>query len=138
MRPKPQISRRLSSWLYLCVGLFLGEVSQVARGADAVLHGYCFSIPLGVGSATLGGNSLKSYFTTYDGSSGLPLHDVVNGGWVLSSELSLVPGNAGSYRSDYVPAINGTVNSTGTVAATFPTTDADGNGTPRFPMLRNF
>ena len=121
----------LSGWI-ATLWLALIAVTPTAWGADASLKGYSLSIPLGMGSATLGGQSLHSYFTTYDGSAGEPRYDIVGGFYVFSSELSPVGGQNGSYRTDYVLFVNGLPDSWGTVSVSYPTNDSDSNGVPDY------
>ncbi len=102
------------------------------QAKDAAFNAYCFSVNLAHGSASLQGRSLQSYFTTYDGSAGIPLYDVVGGFYVFSSELSSLSPLSGSYRTDYALFSDGAANSSGTVFAAFPVVDSDGNGVPDF------
>ncbi len=96
------------------------------------MSAYSLSANLSKGTASLQGFLLESYFTTYDGSSGLPLYDQIGNLVIFSAELSPNPTTAGSYRTDYVLFENGSVDSSGTTSATFPVTDADGNGVADF------
>ncbi len=106
--------------------------ASVVQAKDAAFNAYCFSINLARGSASLQGRSLQSYFTTYDGSSGIPLYDVVSGFYVFSGELSSFSPLSGIYRTDYALFSDGVPNSSGTVLSTFAVVDSDGNGVPDF------
>lgn len=98
----------------------------------AQLEAFSLSINLSKGTGTLGGNNLEVYFTTYDGSSGLPLYDNVGGFLVVSGELSPNPNQTGGYKTDYVLFQNGIASEAGTGTAIFPTTDSNGNQVPDF------
>jgi hypothetical protein len=43
-----------------------------------------------------------TYFTTYDGTTNEPLHDVTSGVALVSGELQPIPGQANSYRADFI------------------------------------
>ena len=121
---------RLQRWL-LRVALLVGA-STGLLGKDATLEAYCLSVNLSPSTAILGGSKLETYFTTYDGSSGLPLYDTVGNLNIFSGELSPNPNMPGNYRTDYVLFQNGVANSTGTDTADLPTADTDGNGVADF------
>jgi hypothetical protein len=90
------------------------------------------SVNFSKGTASLPGFLLEAYFTTYDGSAGIPLFDEVGAFLYFSAELNPNPSTPGNYRTDYVLFENGRVNSSGTALANFPVTDADGNGVADF------
>lgn len=106
--------------------------SANAAGKDAVFKGYCLSVNLSKGTASVRGISLATYFTTYDGTAAIPLYDPFGNLMIVSNELSpnlAVPGN---YRTDYLLFVGGQIDSTGTASANFPTTDNDSNAVPDF------
>ena len=83
--------------------------------------------------------TVTTYFTTYDGSSGTPWHDVLpDGSWVFSSEFRPRSGVPGVYEDDYltVSSIYGAF-AHGSVVATLPTEDTDQNGVPDFQQFEN-
>jgi hypothetical protein len=123
---------RTHQYLQLLAVTFGLWMSGNVRAKDAALSAYSMSVNLSKGSASLQGSLLESSFTTYDGSSGLPLYDQFGNLLIFSAELSPNSAIPGSYRTDYVLFQNGRVDSSGTASATFPVTDADGNGVADF------
>lgn len=123
---------RTHQYLWLLAVTFGLWVTGNVRANDAMLSAYSLSVNLSKGLASLPGFLLEAYFTTYDGSSGLPLYDQIGNVAIFSAELSPNPTTAGGYRTDYVLFENGSVDSSGTASATFPVTDADGNGVADF------
>ncbi len=106
-----------------------------AKGADsktAFASATCLSLNLPSSSRNINGlGTVTSYFTTYDGTSGTPLHDQLpDGTWVFSSESRPRSGGSGVYEFDYfnVSSIYGAY-AQGSVV-TSPSPDADENLVP--------
>lgn len=127
-----RMKARLSAIRSLCCVSLILSAAVCGQAKEAALSAYCLSVNLGHGTASLGGALLDAYFTTYDGSAGVPLYDELGNLIIVSSELSPNPAVLGNYRTDYVLFANGSVDSTGTAVANFPMTDADGNGVADF------
>jgi hypothetical protein len=72
-------------------------------------------------------------FTTFDGTSGVPLYDMIGGEIYNSSELRPRSGQTGVFEADYATAnAFGNVTGYGSGTITFPTGDSDANGIPDF------
>ena len=113
-------TRSLITTLFLgwsTVGLWANTASIKIEDYSYVLEPITYTEP-GYTSATI--------FTTYDGSSGEPLHD----GDTFSAEVK--PDSPGSvtYRTDYMTMDTWGLESYGTMVFTIPNTDSDHNGLP--------
>ena len=124
---------RLSRLVFVAASLLwlVGD----GHAKEASLIAYCQSVNLSKGTASVAGTLLDAYFTTFDGSAGLPLYDTLGNFLVVSGELSPNPAAAGNHRTDYLLFANGVPNATGTASVNFPTTDADGNGVADFLQI---
>jgi len=126
---KSNIARSGASVVVMCL-LSCAEV--LANSASWT--GQCYSISLGVGVTTYG----WTYFTTYDGSSGPPLHDMKDGYFIVSGELKPVTPGSGTNRTDYGSSIDGSyagIYEYGHASVALPTTDSDTNGFPDIIQL---
>jgi len=121
----------------MSVLLLLGSAAGHAQTRTASAVAYCRSINLDPASASFSGLFLEAYFTTYDGRSTLPLHDLVGNFWFVSGELSPKVGSAGVYQTDYGLFADSNLDSYGTIELNFPTTDNDGNGIADFLQMEN-
>jgi hypothetical protein len=73
-----------------------------------------------------------SYFTTYDGTTNMPLHEMISGVALVSGELQPVPGQNNSYRTDYInsnPSL-GFGYAYGSMILSIPSNDSDTNSIP--------
>ena len=129
-------SRLISLTAKFLVCLFWVLIPVKAQAQKiATSSAYCLSVNLTHASASVGGYSLDSYFTTFDGSAGIPLVDRLGGYLYFSGELSPDTTQSGLYRSDYVVYVNNNLDSYGTTQTRFPTTDSDGNSVPDFLQM---
>lgn len=80
--------------------------------------------------ATIG--AVATYFTSYDGKTNLPLHDIVSGILVVSGELAPVPGFANVFECDYLQdnQVRGFGFDHGVMTLGFAQNDADTNTIP--------
>src|SRR5439155_15596185 len=84
------------------IAFFLALVAHAQTNSARVIAG-CRSIALGPASAYApGAGSITVYFTTYDGGTGTPLYQTVEGGVLFSGELRPRRGWPGVYESDYI------------------------------------
>jgi hypothetical protein len=114
-------TRRLITVLLLLV---LG-LPSTSRALEAVAEANGYSIGLGP-AATDGGFTI--FFTTYDGSSGVPLQDCDASTCFISQEFKPTSLGSKTYRADYFAADNFGAFEYGTVSITIDTSDSDGDG----------
>ncbi len=112
--------------------LVLFGVEARAQLKTAALVANSRSVALGQATGVWPGyGTVYNLFTTYDGKSGIPFHDEVNGSWIFGEELRPRTGLPGVYEGDFI-----TFNSSyayieyGAFTLNAPTTDSDGNGLP--------
>ena len=119
--------------------LLLAGLPSPAEEKIAAMVGNCRSLNLGPSSRSdpyYG--TLSAFFTTYDGRTDVfPLTQDIGGGHVLlSGELRPRAGQPGIYEADFATfsSIYGWVQY-GSIVASLPTTDSDGNGLPDVAQL---
>ena len=114
--------------------LLLSAANGPAQTKQASVVANCRSVALASSSGVWPGyGTVYNVFTTYDGSSGFPLHDVVNGNWEYSEELRPRAGRSGVYEADFVTYnTSGSYIEYGSFTINAPTTDSDSNGLPDF------
>src|SRR5579872_5359485 len=128
----------------LMLALFLGVLLLVpltspAQTKSAGFLANCRSLTLNpsTGSDPTFGTVID-YFTTYDGTSGFPLHDDLGGGnYLFSGEARPRAGQPGVYEADFA-IHSSTVNgwpAYGSLTLNLPTADADNDGMPDLTQL---
>lgn len=77
---------------------------------------------------------LINYVTTFDGQTGIPLHEIIAGDFYNSEELLPVPGQPvpALYQADFATFSDDELVSYGEFAINLPVTDSDTNGLPDF------
>ena len=91
--------------------------------ANVEVNGFSFSL----GPAATG--RFTAFFTTFDGSRGIPLQDCLGGFCTISSEFSPVVNGSTSYRADYIAqSAPGVTLEYGTVAVALSASDSDQDG----------
>lgn len=111
-------------------------VEAQGKSETALVVANCRSVWLGPSTGFMPGiGSVTNIFTTYDGSSGIPVHDVVNGTWYFGEELRPRAGSPGIYEADWISYIASGYIEYGSVTLKLPTTDSDGNGLPDISQL---
>ena len=108
--------------------LYLPAVSAGQRTAQ--VDTTCRSLIVPSISSFVQGNSLQSYFTTYDGTSAFPLSDLRGGFRYFSGEFRPRAGAGLTLESDYVSYYQGGVNQYGSVVLSTSAVDTDANGLP--------
>jgi Immunoglobulin domain len=73
---------------------------------------------------------LDSYFTTYDGTTGIPLYQPFGNIALYSGEVRQRTNEVDSYEADFATYNQGVFSEYGSVWLSLPSTDADGNGLP--------
>ena len=93
--------------LLLLVACVAAAESVAASSKTAFASATSLSLVVQPYSRNVAGlGTVTTYFTTYDGSSGTPWHDVLpDGSWVFSSEFRPRSGVPGDYEDDYL-AVN--------------------------------
>ena len=116
----------------MSVLIFLLAPKSPAQPRQASVIANCRSVVLAESSGVWpGAGTVYNVFTTYDSSTGFPLHDVVNGAWEYSEELRPRAGKSGVYEADFVSYnTSGSYVEYGSFSLKAPTTDSDGNGLP--------
>src|SRR3954469_23046583 len=76
------------------------------------------------------GQVLASYFTTYDGTTAVPLYQRVGGSALYSGEVRQRTNEIDSYEADFVTYKQGLFSEYGWVGLSLPSIDSDGNGLP--------
>ena len=102
---------------------------SAANAQNAGLEARCYSFSMGV-AATGDGESV--YFTTYDGQSGIPLHDEANGYWYLSMEVKPSSLGSSTYLTDYLAASSSGIYEYGAINTSISNQDLNNNGFPDF------
>ncbi len=113
-------------------------VCHAAPNKTAGARATCLSIVTPPYARSISGaGTVTSYFTTFDGVAGVPLHDVqAGGGWLISDEFRPRLLQSGIYECDYFneSSILGNLGY-GSVVAALPTSDEDANGIPDFQQI---
>jgi len=110
------------------------EVQAQPETASVVAN--CRSVALRSSTGFISGvGTVTNFFTTYDGSTGIPMHDLVNGSWLFGEELRPRAGQPGVYETDFITYSTSGYIEYGALTINLPTTDSDGNGVPDILQL---
>jgi len=110
------------------IGLFVLLNPSEAQSNTAQISYWCYSVALGEATTAQGE---RFGFTTYDGASGEPLHDLVGGEWIVGGELKPQTLGGSTYLADYIDMLySGIMYEYGTFTISISTQDANSNGFP--------
>ncbi len=94
---------KISLHKVLCALVLLFSAESQAQPETASVVSNCRSVVLGESTGFMPGiGTVTNIFTTYDGSSGIPMHDVLNGYWYFGGELRPRAGSPGVYEADFI------------------------------------
>jgi len=100
-----------------------------ADAQSATIYGNCYSISVGPLTASVpGSGNVKTYLTTFDGSTGFPLTEKLGNLSYVSQEFRPKPGAPGVFQADYISYTSTGLMEYGYFEVMFPNADTDGNG----------